>query len=276
MRRAIVVPAGLGALVVMSFALGLAHPFGNPRTTTTVPTDAPSTLLLEHALMPVEVRSVLRQKCADCHSTQTRWPAYGRFAPVSWLLESDITEAQEQLNLSKWESLPDEDILRLRTEIAGVARAHMMPPLRYRLDHSDAAVTDADIKLLKDWARGDVVSKLGESERTPADAGLGDTGHGKQLFASRCAGCHTLDQHREGPKLAGVFGRKSGTARGFLYSFALKKAAVKWDAQSLDKWLANPDSVAPMNNMYFHVEKAEQRRDLIAYLKASGNSGSGP
>jgi cytochrome c len=46
---------------------------------------------------------------------------------------------------------------------------------------------------------------------------------------------------------------------------------VKWDEQSLDKWLANPDAVVPMNNMYFHVAKAEQRRDLIAYLKASGN-----
>ena len=68
-----------------------------------------------------------------------------------------------------------------------------------------------------------------------------------------------------------MFGRTSGTAPGFIYSFALKKTAVKWDEQSLDKWLANPDAEAPMNNMYFHVAKAEQRRDLIAYLKVSSN-----
>ena len=271
MRRAIFVLAGLAALVLLSLVLGLAHPFGNPRATTTVATDAPSTLLLEHALMPVEVKSVLRAKCADCHSTQTHWPAYGRFAPVSWLMERDITEAQEQMNLSQWESLPDEDILTLRAEIAGVARAHAMPPLQYRVAHSDVAVTDDDVKVLRDWARGNVTSKLGEAEKTPADAGPGDAGHGKTVFASRCAGCHTLDQHREGPKLAGVFGRTSGTAPGFLYSAALKKVAVKWDEQSLDKWLANPDAVVAMNNMYFHVAKAEQRRDLIAYLKAHGN-----
>src|ERR1700730_10750676 len=77
MRRVIVVLAGLAVLVVMSLALGLAHPFGNRRAATIVPTDAPSTLLLEHALIPVEVKSVLRQKCADCHSTQTHWPWYG-------------------------------------------------------------------------------------------------------------------------------------------------------------------------------------------------------
>ena len=261
---------GFVLLVVLSLALGLTHPFGNPRATTTVATDVPSTLLLEHALIPVEVKSVLRQKCGDCHSTQTRWPWYGRFAPVSWSMESDISEAQEQMNLSQWESLPDEEILMLRAEIAGVARAHTMPPLRYRLAHSDTTVTDDDIKLLRNWARGHVVSKLGEPEKTPADAGPGDAGHGRQVFASRCAGCHTLEQNREGPKLAGVFGRTSGTAPGFIYSFSLKKKAVKWDEHSLDKWLANPDDVVPMNNMYFHVARAEQRRDLIAYLKASG------
>ena len=271
MRRLIVVLAGLAVLVVLSLVLALWHPFGNPRATTTVATDAPSTLLLEHALMPVEVRSVLRQKCGDCHSTQTRWPWYGRFAPVSWLMEKDITEAQEQMNLSQWESLPDEEILLLRAEIGGVARAHVMPPMQYRVAHADVTLTHEDIKVLRDWAHGDVTSKLVESEKTPADAGAGNAGHGKQVFASRCAGCHTLEQHREGPKLGGVFGRASGTAPGFIYSFELKKAAVKWDEQSLDKWLANPDSVVPMNNMYFHVAKAEQRRDLIAYLKASGN-----
>jgi cytochrome c len=271
MRRVIVVLASLAVLVVLSLALGLVHPFGNPRATTTVPTDAPSTLLLEHAFIPVEVKSVLRQKCADCHSTQTRWPWYGRFAPVSWLMERDITKAQEQMNLSQWESLPDEEILLLRATIAGVARAHVMPPLQYRLAHDDVTVTDDDIKLLRDWARGDVASKLGESEKSPANAGPGDAGRGKQIFASRCAGCHTLEQHREGPKLAGVFGRTSGTAPGFIYSFALKTAAVKWDEQSLDNWLANPDAAVPMNNMAFHVAKAEQRHDLIAYLKASGN-----
>jgi len=117
------------------------------------------------------------------------------------------------MNLSKWESLPDEDILLLRPVIAGVSRSHVMPPFQYRLDHGDGAVTDADVKLLVDWARGDVKSKLGESEKTAVDAPPGNAGQGKNVFASRCAGCHTLDQNREGPKLAGIFGRVSGRRR---------------------------------------------------------------
>lgn len=271
MRRTLAVVAVLAALVVLSLALGLTHPFGNPRAATTVATDDPGTMLLEHALIPAEVRSVLRAKCSDCHSDQTRWPWYGRFAPVSWLLEYDIIEAHEQMNLTQWESLPDADIRRLRVEIAGVTRAHAMPPWRYRLFHSEATVTDDDVKMLRDWAGGDVASKLGVSEKTSADAGPGNSERGKLTFASRCEGCHSLDHHREGPKLAGVFGRTSGTAPGFAYSFALNKAALKWDEKSLDDWLADPDAVVKMNNMHFQVGNAAQRRDLIAYLKASGH-----
>lgn len=272
MRRAVPrVLVGFIGLGILSLLLGLAHPFGNPRERNEVATDAPSTLLMSHAMMPVEVRSVLREKCADCHSTQTQWPWYGRFAPISWLLEYDITEAQEQMNLSKWESLPDEDILRLRTEIAGVTRAHMMPPWRYRVIHPAAEITEADIKVLRSWAQGETASSLGVSEKTPIDEHPGAPARGKLVFASRCGGCHTLNQNREGPKLAGVYGRTSGTVPGFLYSASLKKAAVKWDAKSLDKWLADPNELVPMSNMYFHVAQAEQRSDLIAYLESHRN-----
>ena len=261
----------LVALGVLSLLLGLTHPVGNPRSVNELATDAPSTLLMSHALMPVEVRSVLREKCADCHSAQTHWPWYGRFAPVSWLLEYDIAEAQEQMNLSKWESLPDEDVLRLRTEIAGVARAHMMPPWRYRIIHPAAEITDDDVMVLRSWARGDVNSTLGVSEKSSATDAPGNASRGKLVFASRCGGCHTLNQNREGPKLAGLYSRTSGTTPGFLYSASLKKAAVKWDAKSLDKWLSDTNELVPMNNMYFHVAKAEQRSDLIAYLEGEGN-----
>jgi cytochrome c len=52
-----------------------------------------------------------------------------------------------------------------------------------------------------------------------------------------------------------------------LPSDALKKARIVWDADSLDKWLADPDVFLPGNNMDFHVAKPEERRDLIQFLK---------
>jgi cytochrome c len=90
---------------------------------------------------------------------------------------------------------------------------------------------------------------------------------GKETFEKRCGGCHSLDRDKEGPRLRGVYGRLSGSVSSFNYSTGLKSAHISWDAESLDKWLANPDKVVPDSDMAFHVEKADERRDIIAYLK---------
>ena len=63
----------------------------------------------------------------------------------------------------------------------------------------------------------------------------GDPARGKELFEKRCTGCHALTQNREGPQLQGVYGRTSGTAAGFAYSAALKKAQIVWDEESLEQ-----------------------------------------
>lgn len=105
-----------------------------------------------------------------------------------------------------------------------------------------------------------------------ADGGAGDAGHGRELFNRWCAKCHDLDNDMEGPRLRGVFGRKSASVPGFKYSDALQKANITWDADSLDKWLADPDKFVPDNDMDIRLEKAGDRNDAIAYLKQlSGN-----
>ena len=90
---------------------------------------------------------------------------------------------------------------------------------------------------------------------------------GKELFEKRCSGCHTLDKEKEGPRLRGVFGRTSGTVPTFKYSDALKAAHVTWDATTLDKWLAGPEQFVPDSDMAFQLVKADERVEIIAYLK---------
>jgi len=91
---------------------------------------------------------------------------------------------------------------------------------------------------------------------------------GKQLFEKRCTGCHSLDRHKEGPNLKGVYGRQAGTAPGFKYSEALKSAHFVWDEQRLEKWLTDTQSLVEDNNMDFHVPKADERAAIIRYLKS--------
>jgi cytochrome c len=97
----------------------------------------------------------------------------------------------------------------------------------------------------------------------------GDADRGKLLFEKRCTGCHSLDLSKEGPPLRNVYGRQAGSVANFDYSDALKATHVTWNADSLDKWLTDTDSVAPDNNMDFRVPNADERADIIRYLKVS-------
>ena len=94
-----------------------------------------------------------------------------------------------------------------------------------------------------------------------------DADRGRQLFDRRCGGCHSLDNDKEGPRLRGVYGRKAGTVPSFKYSDAIAKSGVTWDDASLDKWLTDPDKFIPDVDMDFHLEKADERAGVIAYLK---------
>ena len=91
---------------------------------------------------------------------------------------------------------------------------------------------------------------------------------GERLFEKRCGGCHSLDRDLEGPRLHGVYGRKAGSLDSFSYSDALRKSKIKWDRESLEKWLADPEQLVPGNDMAFRLEKADERRAIIEYLKA--------
>ena len=95
----------------------------------------------------------------------------------------------------------------------------------------------------------------------------GDVDAGLALYQTRCAACHSLDYNGVGPAHRGVFGRQAAQAPGFAYSDALKASRLVWDEASLDRWLADPEKLAPGQRMGFNVPEAAARRDLIAYLK---------
>jgi len=95
----------------------------------------------------------------------------------------------------------------------------------------------------------------------------GDATRGAQVYEDNCTGCHSLDANRVGPAHRGVFGRKAGSAPGFAYSPALKKAKFAWDVAKLDTWLTNPQGFVPGAKMGFRLPDAQKRADVIAYLK---------
>jgi cytochrome c len=98
---------------------------------------------------------------------------------------------------------------------------------------------------------------------TPA----GDPDRGKVVFEKRCTGCHAVNQDREGPRLAGVYGRPAAWVKRFDYSEALRKSHIVWDRETLDRWLTDPQTMVPGANMDFFVAKPDERADVITFLK---------
>jgi cytochrome c len=96
-----------------------------------------------------------------------------------------------------------------------------------------------------------------------------DAARGKQLYESRCIGCHSIDENRVGPAHKGVFGRKAGAVKGYDYSPALKSSKVLWNERTLDRWLAGPEAVIPGQRMGFSVPAQADRADIIEYLRTA-------
>jgi cytochrome c len=251
-KRAAVI---ISLCAVAAVGMAYVHPFGNPRAEPAKGLDT----LLRDTNISTDAKNILVTKCADCHSNATRWPAYSRVAPGSWLIERDIIEARKKLNLSNWAELTPETGDVLIAKIISEAKGGHMPPPQYRLLHWDAKLTPSDLATLAK------MGKTGGSETGLST--IGDAERGKIVFEKRCTGCHAMDGDREGPRLAGVFGRKAGSVAGFDYSTGVKKSGIVWDDASLEKWLTDPGMVVPDTKMDFLVPKAQERADLIAYLK---------
>jgi cytochrome c len=98
-----------------------------------------------------------------------------------------------------------------------------------------------------------ILSMLGKNAGVveAASSGSGDPVQGKLVFEKRCTGCHAMEESREGPRLAGVYGRKAGTVPGFEYSDGLRNSGLTWNDENLEKWLSGPDAVIPDTKMDF-------------------------
>lgn len=107
---------------------------------------------MEHSLVPSDVRALLTAKCADCHSLHMHSPLYGRFAPVSWLMERDINRGRQVMNLAPWDGYSPDQQQTLAAKTVQETREHDMPLLQYRFIHWNSRISDSDIKTPDNWA----------------------------------------------------------------------------------------------------------------------------
>ena len=99
-----------------------------------------------------------------------------------------------------------------------------------------------------------------------------DVAKGQAFVQEQCAACHTLTQggaNGVGPNLYGVLGGPMFAHAGFAYSDAVKaKAKGNWDYNSMNAWLASPNSFASGTGMSFAgIKNTQTRADVVAYLR---------
>jgi heme-binding protein len=143
--RHIVLFAG-AALAVMQFL-----PVKLMRTAPVIP----SHTIEANLDVPAPVEAILNNACKNCHSQETRLPWYGKVAPLSWMIASDVERARRAMNLSEWSvqtgARPNVAMGTLLAACAGV-EAQRMPPASYRRLHPEARLDQAQVDTLCGWA----------------------------------------------------------------------------------------------------------------------------
>ena len=92
---------------------------------------------------------------------------------------------------------------------------------------------------------------------------------GRAVF-SQCSACHALTpgHNGRGPTLYHLFGRRSGTVPGYDYSDAMKRSAIVWRDDTLERFIIDPQEVIPGSTMTYAISSADRTKtkELIDFL----------
>ena len=87
-------------------------------------------------------RELMVRACFGCHSNEVEYPAYASVAPISWVVETHVSEGREKVNYSEFDSRQ-----RGADETIEVIEEGSMPPGYYTQfgRHPEAKLTTAEI-----------------------------------------------------------------------------------------------------------------------------------
>jgi cytochrome c len=112
-------------------------------------------------------------------------------------------------------------------------------------------------------------------------ASAGDAEHGRQVFESNCAICHTYIEglmDKSGPNLRGLLNRQAGTTKyRFGFTDVVAQSGIVWRPETLNLFLRAPARMMRGTKMVFPgLEDDRDRADLICYLQLATNTGDQP
>jgi cbb3-type cytochrome oxidase cytochrome c subunit len=97
------------------------------------------------------VKKNIVNACFDCHSNNTRYPFYFKFAPVSWMMARHVKEGKSKLNFSEWAKYDKKEQLKHLDDICEVVTDGEMPLKSYTFMHSSAILNKDDVENICKW-----------------------------------------------------------------------------------------------------------------------------
>lgn len=206
-----------------------------------------------------KVSQLFQAKCMDCHTpSMSRLPIYTQLPVAKQIIENDIAMASRHMTITPAHYSGKTPFSQnMLAKIEWVVISHAMPPLRYRLLHWDAGLTNEDAELILDWIRRERALRTAAAEMAPDFKGepvqpLPRTVQlnarkvtlGKQLFHDTrlsgdntlsCASCHALDKGGTDqlPVSIGIRGQKGPINAPTVYN-AMYNLAQFWDGRAAD------------------------------------------
>ena len=101
---------------------------------------------------PPDVQAILDRSCADCHSSNTRWPWYTNVAPVSWWIADHVKDGRKEMSFSEFNTYSPKKAAHKMEEICEQLKKGEMPLKGYTPLHPEAKLTDADKQRLCEWS----------------------------------------------------------------------------------------------------------------------------
>jgi hypothetical protein len=100
---------------------------------------------------PKDVMHILKRSCYDCHSYETKWPAYSNIAPISFVVASHVKDARAAMNFSTWKLIDSKiKVQRLKRAIQTVNNGMMALP-SYLYAHKNAKLSTDEKKIISAW-----------------------------------------------------------------------------------------------------------------------------
>jgi len=91
-----------------------------------------------------KTRELFMKACVDCHSHETKWPAYSSVAPISWIVYNHVIEGREHFNVSNWGHQKKNE----GEDAAEELEEGEMPLKSYLIAHPEAQLSDDEKKML--------------------------------------------------------------------------------------------------------------------------------